>query len=208
LFRLIKMCDSSSDEERKKSAPPSRHNSQASIDSSCSSFEKIEQEDADGNLFTHSLPPIVLLGNKIVDTPDPDPRDVPIKPSQEQYYTAESMRAALGNLVVFSVLMFTAPFVAMYLSYHYIFLDYFNLSTADAMLDAGMVGVGTVFFIMAGFCYVAYMEEVDAEKEKIARGEGKGKESRGEEDEEEEEEIGRGAESAAAATDDESKKDK
>lgn len=32
------------------------------------------------------------------------------------------MRAALGNLVVYSVLMFTLPFVTMYLSYHYIFV--------------------------------------------------------------------------------------
>ncbi|GMT20572.1 hypothetical protein PFISCL1PPCAC_11869, partial [Pristionchus fissidentatus] len=171
----------SSDEDKKSSsgskkgtAPPSRQGSQASIDSSCSSFEKIDpmdqqQEEADGQLFAATLPPIRLWGNAIVDTPDPDPRTVPIKADQEQYYTGESMRTALGNLVFFSILMFTAPFVSMYVSYHYLFLDYFHLSTADAMLDAGMIGVGTVFFIMAGFCWVAYKEECDAEKEKKAR---------------------------------------
>ncbi|GMR43050.1 hypothetical protein PMAYCL1PPCAC_13245, partial [Pristionchus mayeri] len=203
-----------------KSAPPSRQNSQGSIDSSCSSFEKIEPEvdNADTQLFAHTLPPIQLWGNAIVDTPDPDPRTVPIKPDQEQYYTGDSMRTALSNLILFSVLMFTAPFIAMYLSYHYIFLDYFGLSPADAMLDAGMVGVGTVFFIMAGFCYVAYKEEVEAEKEKIAReGVGKGATKGGEEMEKEKEGGESGDEEsweinvgtyAAPVVDDESKKDK
>ncbi|KAF8358167.1 hypothetical protein PRIPAC_93162 [Pristionchus pacificus] len=210
------MCDSSDEETKKRSsAPPSRQNSQASIDSSCSSFEKIEQDEADGNLFAHTLPPITLLGNAIVDTPDPDPRDVPIKPDQEQYYTAATMRAALGNLVVYSVLMFTLPFVTMYLSYHYIFVDYFGLDFSEAILDAGMVGVGTVFFIMAAFCYVAYLEEVEAEREKLARQAAEERElderaaaASGGEEEEEEERASVAGNTAPVATDDESKKDK
>uniref|UniRef100_A0A1I7V4Z1 Vacuolar ATPase assembly integral membrane protein VMA21 homolog n=1 Tax=Caenorhabditis tropicalis TaxID=1561998 RepID=A0A1I7V4Z1_9PELO len=87
----------------------------------------------------------------------------PIRPDQEQFYTAEDSRRAITLLIAFSAMMFTVPLLVMATLYYWVFIDHFHLPPKDAMLYAGIGAALVVILIAAAFCYIAWKEEKDAE---------------------------------------------
>lgn len=87
----------------------------------------------------------------------------PIRPDQEQFYTAESSSRAITLLIAFSAMMFTLPLLTMATLYYWVFIDHFHLPPPEAMLYSGIGAALVVILIAAAFCYVAWKEEKDAE---------------------------------------------
>ncbi|CAA83617.1 vacuolar ATPase assembly integral membrane protein VMA21 [Caenorhabditis elegans] len=87
----------------------------------------------------------------------------PIRPDQEQFYTAEHSNRAITLLIAFSAMMFTLPLLVMASLYYWVFIDHFHLPPAEAMLYAGVCAALVVILIAAAFCYIAWKEEKDAE---------------------------------------------
>uniref|UniRef100_A0A915PGJ3 Uncharacterized protein n=1 Tax=Setaria digitata TaxID=48799 RepID=A0A915PGJ3_9BILA len=76
---------------------------------------------------------------------------------------------AFYNLVKYSLLMFTLPFIAMYCFYLFI-KDRAGWAPSSALIPAALLGVLVVYLVIALFIYVAYKEEKrDAELQKISK---------------------------------------
>ncbi|CAG9532349.1 unnamed protein product [Cercopithifilaria johnstoni] len=76
---------------------------------------------------------------------------------------------AFYNLVKYSLLMFTLPFIAMYGFYLFI-KDFVGWAPSSALIPAALVAALVVYFVIALFIYVAYKEEKDdAEPQKVLK---------------------------------------
>ncbi|VDK83098.1 unnamed protein product [Litomosoides sigmodontis] len=88
----------------------------------------------------------------------------------KEYTDRPNMQAvALCNLIKYSLLMFTLPFIAMY-SFYLFVKDYVGWAPSSALIPAAFVAVLVVYFVIALFVYVAYKEEKnEAELQQIVR---------------------------------------
>ncbi|KAK6101285.1 VMA21-like domain family protein [Brugia pahangi] len=76
---------------------------------------------------------------------------------------------AFYNLIKYSLLMFTLPFIAMY-SFYLFIKDHVGWSPSSALIPAAVVAVLVVYLVIAMFVYVAYKEEKnDAELQEIVK---------------------------------------
>ncbi|VIO91134.1 Uncharacterized protein BM_BM10709 [Brugia malayi] len=76
---------------------------------------------------------------------------------------------AFYNLIKYSLLMFTLPFIAMY-SFYLFIKDHVGWSPSSALIPAAVVAVLVVYLVIAVFVYVAYKEEKnDAELQEIMK---------------------------------------
>ncbi|KHN81245.1 hypothetical protein Tcan_13784 [Toxocara canis] len=71
----------------------------------------------------------------------------------------DARRKAISYCVIFTMLLFTVPLIAMYLSYRFLFKDYFGFDDATSALYAGGVAASIVLFFMVLFVWIAYREE-------------------------------------------------
>uniref|UniRef100_A0A8R1HYD7 Vacuolar ATPase assembly integral membrane protein VMA21 homolog n=1 Tax=Caenorhabditis japonica TaxID=281687 RepID=A0A8R1HYD7_CAEJA len=136
--------------------------------------EKVEQKDEKEEEEVEEEPKLPFVDQSIKDDAErPREKDgedlveealnAPIRPDQEQFYTAEHSNRAITLLILFSALMFTVPLLVMATLYYWVFLDYFHLPPAEAMLYSGICAAAVVILIAAAFCYIAWKEEKDAE---------------------------------------------
>jgi len=93
------------------------------------------------------------MNEENIEVQDPGTEDV-----NEILYGEKARERAVSNLLLFSILLFTLPFVVMYLAYRY-FIDQAHLSPDGACLYAGIMAAITVCVIVAIFAWVAYNEE-------------------------------------------------
>ncbi|EGT51967.1 hypothetical protein CAEBREN_18480 [Caenorhabditis brenneri] len=132
------------------------------------------EEEADKTVEVEEEPKLPFVDQSIKDDAE-RPRDkdgedlveealkAPIRPDQEQFYTAEHSNRAITLLIAFSAMMFTVPLLVMATLYYWVFIDYFHCDPKDAMLYAGLGAVLCVIIIAGSFCYIAWKEEKDAE---------------------------------------------
>ncbi|CAI2349251.1 unnamed protein product [Caenorhabditis sp. 36 PRJEB53466] len=121
--------------------------------------EKPQLPFVDQSILDDANRPVEKDGEQLVE----DALNAPIRPDQEQFYTPEHSNRAITLLIGFSALMFTVPLLVMASLYYWVFIDYFHMPPADAMLYAGIGAAIAVILIAAAFCYVAWKEEKDAE---------------------------------------------
>uniref|UniRef100_A0A0N5BAN2 Vacuolar ATPase assembly integral membrane protein VMA21 n=1 Tax=Strongyloides papillosus TaxID=174720 RepID=A0A0N5BAN2_STREA len=85
---------------------------------------------------------------------------------EDKWYGSDSRRKALNNLLYYSVLMFVLPLLTMYISYQFIFIDYFHYDTDTAAMYSGLVAACVVYIVIISFIWEAYNEEKEAENRK------------------------------------------
>ncbi|KAI6183324.1 hypothetical protein M3Y97_00477200 [Aphelenchoides bicaudatus] len=93
---------------------------------------------------------IAELANSIADLSE-DQKD--------ELFTEEQRQSSIQNLILCSAILFTVPLSLMYCSYRFVFQDVYHMSSADASLYGGIVGVAAVYVIIALYIYSAYNEE-------------------------------------------------
>ncbi|CAD6186044.1 unnamed protein product [Caenorhabditis auriculariae] len=139
--------------------------------------EKEEKEQTEKNLNEVATFPSLerdadneeVVEEKTAEDIVEDMLNAPIRPDQEQFYTADDTRRAISNLIFYSAMMFVLPLLTMFSMYHYVFIDICHLPPSEAMLYAGLSGAAVVILIAALFVYTAYKEEKDAEKLVLSR---------------------------------------
>uniref|UniRef100_A0A0K0FU93 Vacuolar ATPase assembly integral membrane protein VMA21 n=1 Tax=Strongyloides venezuelensis TaxID=75913 RepID=A0A0K0FU93_STRVS len=87
---------------------------------------------------------------------------------EDKWYGCDSRKKALNNLLYYSVLMFVLPLLTMYISYQFIFIDYFHYDTDTAAMYSGLVAACVVYIVIISFIWEAYNEEKEAEDRKKA----------------------------------------
>ncbi|CAP35588.1 Protein CBG18066 [Caenorhabditis briggsae] len=145
-------------------------------DSQSVSEDEVDQtlQDVDKETEEEEEPKLPFVDQSIKDDAERKPEkdgeqlveealNAPIRPDQEQFYTAESSNRAITLLIAFSAMMFTVPLLVMATLYYNVFIDHFHLPPAEAMLYSGICAAVVVILIAAAFCYVAWKEEKDAE---------------------------------------------
>ncbi|PIC42814.1 hypothetical protein B9Z55_009768 [Caenorhabditis nigoni] len=142
--------------------------------STSDSFEAVDDKKTDSQSVKEEEPKLPFVDQSIKDDAERKPEkdgeqlvedalNAPIRPDQEQFYTAESSNRAITLLIAFSAMMFTVPLLVMATLYYNVFIDHFHLPPAEAMLYSGICVAVVVILIAAAFCYVAWKEEKDAE---------------------------------------------
>ncbi|CEF68337.1 Occludin/RNA polymerase II elongation factor, ELL domain and Vacuolar ATPase assembly integral membrane protein VMA21-like domain and Origin recognition complex, subunit 3 family-containing protein [Strongyloides ratti] len=87
---------------------------------------------------------------------------------EDKWYGSDSRKKAINNLIYYSILMFVFPLLTMYLSYQFVFIDYFYYDTDTAAMYSGLIAAGIVYIVIISFIWEAYNEEKDAEVRKKA----------------------------------------
>ncbi|CAD5214562.1 unnamed protein product [Bursaphelenchus okinawaensis] len=83
---------------------------------------------------------------------------------QDEVFSSEDRASVYQNFIVATFLMFTIPCGLMYASYKYLFLEHYHLPPDKAALYGGIVGIFSVYVIIAIFIYIAYHEEKGIEQ--------------------------------------------
>ncbi|VDN04737.1 unnamed protein product [Thelazia callipaeda] len=78
--------------------------------------------------------------------------------SEESVDVTDTQASAFYNLLKYSLLMFTLPFIVMYYSYFYL-KDQHGWTPSSALTSAALAAVIVVYFVIALFVLVAYKEE-------------------------------------------------
>lgn len=97
---------------------------------------------------------------------DEEENDNETETDEDKWYGSDSRKKALNNLVYYSILMFVFPLLSMYLSYQFIFIDYFHYDTDTAAMYSGLVALSIVYAVIISFIWEAYKEEKEAEVRK------------------------------------------
>jgi len=99
------------------------------------------------------------VGVEILDTDlESDDFDKTPRKAEDVLYSSEVRSTALSRLILFSILLFTVPFIIMYFAYRYLIAHHF--SPEQASLYAGLMATFVVFVIVTIFVYIAYKEEI------------------------------------------------
>uniref|UniRef100_A0A8R1Y0D2 Origin recognition complex subunit 3 N-terminal domain-containing protein n=1 Tax=Onchocerca volvulus TaxID=6282 RepID=A0A8R1Y0D2_ONCVO len=110
-----------------------------------------------------------ILGDALRDASCNKNDEVNFDACKEDINQSYIQTVAFYNLIKYSLLMFTLPFIAMYCFYLFI-KDRVGWTASSALIPAALVAVLVVYLIIAIFVYVAYKEETnDAEMQEILK---------------------------------------